>query len=228
MMPPTADLLRNELNAAVAAAAFLMGGVHALSPGHGKTLVAAYLVGSRGSLRHAALLGVSVTVTHTISVFALGFVTLFLSRYVLPQEFARLLQIASGLSIVIFGAWLLHKRLRARREAHHHHHHHNHRHDGDLRLGALLALGAGGGLSPCPSALVLMLSAISLGKAALGVVLLVSFSAGLAAVLIAIGAAVLYARRLAPPELPRLRWLPVVSAGVILAAGVMMTGAALR
>src|SRR6266568_4638067 len=68
------------------AAAFAFGAVHALSPGHGKTLVAAYLVGSRGTPRHAVFLGLMVTFTHTISVFALGLVTLYLSRFVLPEK----------------------------------------------------------------------------------------------------------------------------------------------
>src|SRR5690242_9868951 len=72
--------------AAGLAVAFGLGAVHALSPGHGKTIVAAYLVGSRGTLRHALLLGASVTFTHTISVFLLGIGTLFLSAYIVPEK----------------------------------------------------------------------------------------------------------------------------------------------
>src|SRR5215470_121970 len=81
-------------------AAFVFGAVHALSPGHGKTLVAAYLVGARGTPKHAIFLGLMVTFTHTISVFALGLVTLYLSRFVLPETITPILGAISGLTIV--------------------------------------------------------------------------------------------------------------------------------
>src|ERR1017187_3588004 len=104
------------------AIAFILGAAHALTPGHGKTVVAAYLVGSRGNLRHAVFLGAMVTFTHTISVFLLGLATLFLFRYIVPEQVTRVLGAVSGLSIVAVGAWMLHKRL-----CHdHHHHHHSH------------------------------------------------------------------------------------------------------
>jgi len=95
--------------------AFAMGAVHALSPGHGKTIVAAYLVGTRGTVKHAAFLGLMVTFTHTITVFFLGFVTLFLSRYVLPERIYPVLGAASGLAIAWIGVSLFWKRLRAAR-----------------------------------------------------------------------------------------------------------------
>src|SRR6516225_925121 len=91
-------------------AAFAFGAVHALSPGHGKTLVAAYLVGSRGTPRHAIFLGLMVTFTHTISVFALGLVTLYLSQFVLPEKITPVLGVISGLTIVWVGAMLLYRR----------------------------------------------------------------------------------------------------------------------
>src|ERR671926_1415459 len=96
------------------AAAFVFGAVHALSPGHGKTLVAAYLVGSRGTPKHALLLGLMVTFTHTISVFALGLTTLYLSRFVLPERITPVLGVISGVTIVWVGATLLVRRMKAR------------------------------------------------------------------------------------------------------------------
>ena len=228
------------------AVAFVLGAIHALSPGHGKTIVAAYLVGTRGTPKHAIFLGAMVTFTHTISVFALGFATLFLSRYVLPEKIFPVLGVISGVMIVWVGATLFFKRLHVARHHHgdhHHHHHHDHGHDhhhthhhvpeGEVTLGSLIALGASGGLVPCPSALVLLLSSIAIGRVALGLTLLVAFSAGLAVVLMAIGLAVLYAKHLLPDtektaRSPVMRYLPVASAGAITCAGLVMTVLAVR
>src|SRR5271156_3906025 len=111
--------------------AFGLGAAHALTPGHGKTIVAAYLVGSRGTLKHAAFLGGMVTFTHTVSVFLLGLATLFLFQYVVPQTVTRVLGAISGISIVAIGAWMLYKRLRGAGHTHTHTHDqaHEHRHD---------------------------------------------------------------------------------------------------
>lgn len=217
--------------AAGMAAAFGLGAAHALSPGHGKTIVAAYLAGSRGKMRHAVLLGAVTTFTHTAGVFALGLATLLLSRHVLPDRIVPVLSLVSGAAIVWVGAVLFWRRLRALR-AHHHHHHHHHPHpDAEISLGALIALGASGGLAPCPSALVLMLSSMALGRVTLGLVLLAAFSVGLAAVLTGIGMLALYARRLLPETKDGhahtwTRLAPVVSAAVIVVVGLVMTAAA--
>src|SRR5271165_568025 len=101
--------------------AFGLGAAHALTPGHGKTIVAAYLVGSRGTLKHAAYLGAMVTFTHTVSVFLLGLATLFLFQYVMPEKISQALGVISGLSIVAIGGYMLYKRLKATGHAHHHH-----------------------------------------------------------------------------------------------------------
>jgi nickel/cobalt exporter len=250
------------------AVAFGLGAVHALSPGHGKTIVAAYLVGSRGTMKHAAFLGAMVTFTHTISVFALGLATFFLSKYVVPEKIIPWLGAISGLSIVGIGASLFFKRLKTLRPAHththHHHHHHDHDHahdhhhhdhehahdhhhhhdhdhgphghshvpEGEITMGSLIALGASGGLVPCPSALVLLLSSVALGHVGLGLVLLVAFSLGLAGVLMAIGMLVLYAKSWLPDpsktsQHPVFRLVPVLSAVVIVCLGLLMTGVSL-
>jgi nickel/cobalt exporter len=273
-------------------AAFGLGATHALSPGHGKTIVAAYLVGSRGTLKHAGLLGFVVTFTHTFTVFMLGLGVLFFQQYVVPEKIVPALGAVSGLSIVLVGAWLLYQRAKALVETgqpHHHqvpievpapalalafagagghdrpsHHHHNHEHQhdhvhthaehanhhdhshnhgaihshggrphshmiqGDITARALIALGISGGLVPCPSALILMLSAIALGRPALGLVLLIGFSAGLALVLMTIGALALYARHLLPDskktaQNPVFRLIPVFSAVVVICLGMAIT-----
>src|SRR5579863_4892607 len=109
--------------------AFVLGAAHALTPGHGKTIVAAYLVGSRGTLKHAAFLGGMVTFTHTVSVFLLGLATLFLFHYVVPQNVTQVLGAISGLSIIAIGGWMLHKRLRGTGHVHSHDHDHSHHHE---------------------------------------------------------------------------------------------------
>src|SRR5258708_7162558 len=198
--------------------AFALGAAHALTPGHGKTIVAAYLVGSRGTIGHAVFLGAMVTFTHTVSVFLLGLATMFLFQYVVPEKVTQVLGAISGLSIVAIGGWMLYKRVHAAGHHHHDHHHgHDHHHHGhqhhdhdhghdhahthmpdEISWPGLVALGASGGLVPCESALVLLLSAIALRRVGLGLLLLVSFSFGLAIVLMAVGALVIYAKHLLP------------------------------
>ncbi len=195
-----------------------LGALHALSPGHGKTVVGAYLVGSRGTAKHAIFLGLTVTITHTIGVFALGLVTLFASQYVVPERLFPILSLVSGGIVVVIGLSLFARRLRSALglsetlHAHDHEHSadapHTHSHGGPahthLPPGAdgqavtwrsLLALGISGGLLPCPSALVVLLSAIALHRVAYGMLLVVAFSLGLAMTLTLIGLAFVYAGR---------------------------------
>ncbi len=243
--------------------AIVLGAVHALSPGHGKTVVGAYLVGSRGTARHAAFLGLTVTITHTAGVFALGVVTLLASEYVVPEKLFPVLSFVSGAIVMGIGLSLLIRRLRkaggwgshshthiqaghgdshAPGEAMAHDHIHvtdpaePHSHGGQthshLPPGAdgspvtwrsLLALGISGGILPCPSALVVLLAAISLHRVGYGLVLVVAFSVGLAGVLTTVGLAFVYAGRLvkATGKFDRLaRVLPIFSAFVIACAGV--------
>ncbi|MEZ4711548.1 MAG: sulfite exporter TauE/SafE family protein [Caldilineaceae bacterium] len=111
-------------------AAFGWGAAHALSPGHGKTIVGAYLVGSRGTAKHALFLGLTTTITHTAGVFALGLITLFASRYILPETLFPWLSLLSGLMVVAIGlvmAWSWLRRLPS--EQVHAHHDHAHEHD---------------------------------------------------------------------------------------------------
>ncbi len=264
-------------------AAFGLGAAHALTPGHGKTIVAAYLVGSRGTLKHAAFLGAMVTFTHTVAVFALGLATLFLFRYIVPEKITLVLGAVSGLSIVAVGAWMLYKRLTKTGHSHPHSHGHTHSHDhGDhahvhshshvpthqqdqqahshphvhdphdhahahdhhhgshahshvpdeISWGGLVALGASGGLVPCESALILLLGAIALGRVGFGLVLLLSFSVGLAIVLMLIGMLVLYAKNLLPESTRSgnhsfLRLLSIASPALVIIVGLVMTGVSL-
>jgi ABC-type nickel/cobalt efflux system permease component RcnA len=200
------------------------GALHALSPGHGKAMVAAYLVGTRGSARDAVVLGATVTVTHTIGVFALGLVTLSLSQYVLPERLYPWLTLISGLMVVLVGAGVLRSRLR---RSHSHHHGHGHSHSHETR--GLVSMGAAAGLLPCPSALVVLLAAISQHEVALGMLLIVAFSVGLAATLTGLGVAVVHARRLIPPGLAAGRLaalMPAASAVLVMSLGLVLAARA--
>lgn len=243
--------LRVALLGLLAAAA--LGAFHALSPGHGKTVVGAYLVGSRGTPRHAVFLGLTVTVTHTAGVIALGVLTLFASQYILPERIFPILGFVSGAIVVVIGLSLFVRRLRAvlGPAAHSHLHHHTseeHTHDeggthshggrphshlppgsdgGPVSWRSLLALGVSGGLLPCPSALVVLLAAISLQRIGYGLLLVVAFSVGLAATLTGIGLGFLYAGRFLKLSLSSstnrlIKALPVVSAFAIACLGVIV------
>ena len=209
------------------AAAVFWGAAHALSPGHGKTIITAYLVGERGTPRHAALLGLIVTATHTAGVFALGLVTLLLSRFIVPERLYPWLNLASGVLVVAIGASVLTARWRHRRPHGHHHHDHDHVHIGGR---SLVAVGVSGGLLPCPSALVVLLAAISLHRVAYGMILIVAFSLGLAVSITGIGLVSLLAKRAfrrVAFEGATMRLLPALSALVIVVAGIAMTARAL-
>ncbi len=226
-----------------------LGGLHALEPGHGKTIVAAYLVGTRGTARHAFLLGVIVTASHTAGVFALGAITLYASRYVVPEQLYPWLGALSGITIAVLGCYMLMRRLTGTATDHSHAAEASHAHwifwkrspqieTGSDRIQAvppppqavsltqLFTLGITGGIIPCPAALIVLLSAFALHRIGLGFFLIVAFSVGLAAVLIAFGMLMVYARRFMTHlqldgPLTR-RWLPVASSCFITILGLTL------
>ena len=337
LMPRSTELLAGSLLLAIGGA-FVWGAAHAMSPGHGKTIVGAYLVGSQATPKHALFLGLTTTITHTIGVFALGLVTLFASRYILPEQLTPWLSLLSGLLVAAIGINLLKERFpnlpvlkKSHREhshphehhhhhdrgeqahehhhhhdrgeqahehhhhhdrgeqahehhhhhdrgeqAHEHHHHHDrgehshehhHHHDreesGTLALAfapatdsqhlhgyhshnggpahshlppgadgspvtwrSLLVLGISGGLVPCPSALVLLLSAIAIGQIGSGLLLVFAFSLGLAATLTGLGLLLVSSKRLferLPARVRLLNGLPILSAALITLLGLGIT-----
>jgi nickel/cobalt exporter len=267
------------------AGAFLWGAVHAMSPGHGKTIVGAYLAGSRATPQHAWFLGLTTTITHTIGVFALGLITLVASHLIITEQLYPWLSFLSGLMVIVIGLNLFLNRLpssqlrtklplvKTKKQAHghfhnhhqhsepthshshdhdhshDHEHHHEHSHDHEHSHGghththlfpgtdgqpvnwkSLLALGISGGILPCPSALVLLLSTIALGNIGFGLVLVLAFSFGLAGVLTALGLLLVYSKRLferLPTKTPLIMALPTVSALCIAVIGVGITTQAL-
>jgi nickel/cobalt exporter len=194
--------------------AVVLGALHAVAPGHGKTVMAAYLVGLRGTVRDAAVIGATVTLTHTAGVLALGLL-LGTARALAPERLYPWLGIVSGLLLAVLGVGVLRRLLRDRHAGADHHHHGHHHHgpghdhgDGDghghghehgtgqgrPRPRDLVTLGFAGGLAPSPSALVVLLAATALGQAWLGVVLVLAYGAGMALTLSAAGLLLVRAR----------------------------------
>jgi nickel/cobalt transporter (NicO) family protein len=222
--------------------ALFWGAAHAFSPGHGKAIVAGYLVGTRGRPRDALMLGLIVTVTHTAGVFALGGVTLLLSAFIVPEQLYPWLNLVSALLVVGVGLTILRWRISVWRrgqplgivDGHDHPHHHPdqphdhghaHRHAAEGR-GGLLGIGISAGIIPCPTALVVLLAAISLQRVGYGLVLILAFSVGLAAAVTSIGLVAVLARSTFSRvsfDGALVRALPAVSAVVVLGLGVVMT-----
>jgi ABC-type nickel/cobalt efflux system permease component RcnA len=201
-----------------------LGALHALEPGHGKTIVAAYLVGSRGTARHAFLLGMIVTAAHTAGVYLLGVITIYAQKYILPDRLYPFLGVLSGTLIAGMGFYLFLQRYVGVGFALNHGPG-GHRHfwdsspkdsevevagivprqpaldtraarNGRVSARQLLVLGITGGIIPCPAALVVLLSAVALHRVGFGLFLIVAFSLGLAVVLVGMGLVAVYAGRM--------------------------------
>ena len=227
-------------------AAFLWGAMHVMSPGHGKTVVGAYLVGSRATAQHALFLGLTTTIAHSAGVFALALLALFASQFILPEQVYPWLSFGSGLIVVILGIRLFISRWKSspilklstlaehpHDDEHSHHHHHSHlppETDSDrVSWSSLLALGISSGLMPCPSALVVLLAAIAIGKIGFGLLMVLAFSLGMAAALTGLGLLLVSAKKLfvaLPQQSKLVTMIPAVSALLIALLGLGMTAQA--
>ncbi len=207
--------------------ALIWGGFHALSPGHGKTMISAYLVGTKATFKQAVALGLTTTITHTIGVFVFGLMAWLASQYILPEQLSPWLSLISGLIIFVIGFRLMRQRLQQRNHHHHHHHHHE---ETVASWRDIFALGISGGLVPCPAALVLLLSTIALGQIAYGLMLVLVFSVGLAVTLISLGALFIYGKhqfQKLPFAQIGLQKLPFFGAIAITFIGIIITGNAI-
>jgi nickel/cobalt transporter (NicO) family protein len=232
------DSWSNRYSAILLGLAFIFGAGHALTPGHGKTMVAAYLVGERGTLRHAVALGLTTSLTHTSSVLGVALILRLVGRE-LQDKLSMGIALLSGLLVAILGAFLLFARLRASKQQR------ACAHDqvvagseccagasADIESpvqrpgwGSLLTLGVSGGVMPCPDAIALLFIATAKGQVEQAVYLLLSFSAGLASALVLVGILAVKLRGfLASPtgEGRIVQSLPILSAAAIFAVGVYL------
>ena len=215
-----------EQNLMLYLGAIALGALHAFEPGHGKTVIAAYMIGTRGRALDGILLGLIVTFTHTFSVIVLGIVAKVLSRHYSETELHGWLGLVSSLIILGVGLWMLKQRLAGRSDhkhfhlfgkghhdqSHDHHHHdyshphdhvhghHHHNHDEEKKdqfsKWNLMLLGVSGGLVPCPAAIATLLAAVAAGRIGQGLTVAVFFSLGLGLVMMTIGVVLSQAGRL--------------------------------
>lgn len=223
--------------------AMMFGAAHALTPGHGKTLAAAYLVAEKGTIGHALLLGLSTTVSHTAAVFLLAILLPWLFPDTGSKQVESVLGFAGGLIIAGLGFWLFLKRVL--NQADHHHgpmSGHSHLPDGSVvfhepapGIRGILLLGLAGGMIPCWDAVAMLLFAISAGMLTWAVPLLVAFSIGLASVLVIVGVLVVKARDAIGKSGLKADWmdrasrvLPIFSAAVVTLIGFWLCSESLK
>lgn len=187
--------------------AFGLGTAHALEPGHGKTLVAAYMTGTRGRIQDAFILGGLVTVFHTLSVFILAMAGVFLADQFIQHNanWLRTLETFSGVIVLVIAGMMFWRRFVQDKtpdecECHFHHVHHDGHAEVSKPAGSIkevLSLGIASGITPCPAAVVAMITAISVygfGKLSASLLYLLIFSLGLATVLVGIGVALVLSK----------------------------------
>lgn len=232
-------------------AAVLLGALHAMEPGHSKSLMAGFLVAVRGNAAQAVLLGVSAATGHTLVVWALVIAALWLGNDLIEKQAYPWLVLLSGLMILVIAARLIWTMMRHDHHAHHHdhgHHHdgaHAHHHDdcdghhhetpeqlaaryGDrqIRNWEVAWFGFTGGLLPCPSAIAVLLVALKLNAVALGVVMVGAFSLGLAVTLVSVGLVAVWGLRKASGLKGFDRWtvwLPRISVAIVTLLGIGVT-----
>jgi nickel/cobalt transporter (NicO) family protein len=202
--------------------------VHALGPGHGKTLMAAYLVGSDARPRQVVAVGAAVSVMHTASVVLLGVTVLLAGKAFTPEVAYRWTTISSGGLVAGLGIYLLVTRLRGARHArahqHGHDHAHGHTHERPAGKFGLATLAVSGGILPSPSALIALLAAVAIGRVVFGLALVLAFGIGLATVLVAVGFGTIKARSTLDRRFSRrvATWAPVASAVGVCLVGVVL------
>jgi nickel/cobalt exporter len=222
------------------AAAFVLGSLHALTPGHNKTLVGSYLVGARGRLPHALLIGMVTAFSHTASALIVGILALSTAGQIASAKYLQWVGLPSGILTVCLGLWLLrrhflvndtHEDSHIHNPGHSHDHSHDHEHShhhlspDSVTLGGLVALGLMHGIVPTFDAIAIILVALSLQRAVLGAGLILAYSFGIGSVLVVIGVLVVRAQTalLDHPRFERAsRYAPAIAAGMVVVLGLYL------
>lgn len=181
-------------------AAIGLGALHSLEPGHGKGVITAYLISSGGKIKDAVMLGIISASAHTLSIALLAFSASSTVRILFPQNLSYWFQLVSGIIVIYIGLNIISQRIfspkGAKTESHCSHTHthghcdHEYKKPSSSALAPLRGLFLTGfftGLVPCPSALAILLAAVSADKIPLGLGLVGAFSIGSAITMVAIG-----------------------------------------
>jgi len=226
----------------VVISAFILGAIHALGPGHGKSLMAAYLIGSTGRVIDAVILALTITISHVFSVVIIGLLAFWIADFFWPEKITTWIGLFSGIAIFFIGLWLFfsrYKTLKQKSGTHkavtenvhqhtnqqHHHTNQNHHHfNPNLSIWNNIALGISSGIVPCPKAIVILLLAISLQKIAFGILIILVFSLGIASILIILGIILVKASYLLEGRLEgkQLKLIPTIGAVLIMGLGIFM------
>ena len=245
----TEQILTPQLTITGLTLAYFFGAVHGLTPGHGKTIATAYLVGSNSTFTQALILSAIVTITHTVGIFALGLTVLLASHYLLPEQLYYIFSLLSGITISVIGFWQLESYFNPPVDEHHHHYSDCGCEADDLKVAgnprphvlaspsdsasrrhrsnsSLISMGIAGGLIPCSEALILLLGAIAIHQEIYGLELVAAFSLGLGFTLTIVGSIAVYCRgwldRL--PNFESVRsYFPLISAVAVSIAGLILT-----
>ncbi|MCK4838652.1 MAG: sulfite exporter TauE/SafE family protein [Desulfobulbaceae bacterium] len=220
------------------ASAIALGALHAFEPGHGKSLIAAYMLGTKGRAIDGIILGLIVTFTHTFSVIILGIIAKVMAGSLTNEQLHTWLGLLSSLLILGVGLWMLRDRLHKNGHTHHFHffcakdnhdHHHDHNastnQEGNVNFWRLTLLGISGGMVPCPPAIAALLAAIGAGRIAEGLTVTIFFSLGLGIVMMSIGILLSQAGNLSKKISDNLelgRKLGLISAGIITILGLIL------
>jgi nickel/cobalt transporter (NicO) family protein len=218
--------------------AFVLGALHALEPGHGKSLASAYLVSGKHDWKDAVVLGLSTTVSHTAVVVLLAVGSLALRSYFSTQALQHGIALSGAGILMVMGAYISIRSILDIKHGHSHGHTHEHGHghghahqDGPESavskqdFWGVALLGLGNGVLPCPGALAALLVAVSLGQVALGLTTVLTYSLGLAVALAVMGIIVVEAGRRARAWLPSDRamlWLPLASGTLVFGTGLWL------
>lgn len=225
-------------------AAIGLGALHSLEPGHGKGVITAYLIATRGKTRDAVLLGLISAVTHTLSIVILSVAATSAVKLFAPDSLTRWLELLSGVLITIIGARILYRHVRPRivsmgklsakhhdvSDHHHHEHHHHHHHHGQpASLAGIVTVGLLTGLIPCPSAMAIFLASLTADRIPIGLGLVSAFSLGSAVTMSVIGILIVHAGKTVKrmERIGFVRSLNLISSLLILGLGVVVTFQAL-
>lgn len=205
--------ITSEANLFFLLSAFVLGALHALEPGHGKSVMAVFVMGTDASLKDASLLGLTVVFSHMIVVILLGIASIFLLGALNVDTTHDVMSLIGGIILIVVGVWIIRK---------YHHPHHQHEHEIDTKKG-VIAIGLSTGLIPCPAALAVLLFSIGNDQIYSGLTYVLVFSVGLAIAITLLSALFVKGRGFVQSYMGNktINKIPLVSGAIIIVIGLI-------